>query len=116
MGRTVNPLATPSKVRILALPPLAHIAQQVEHFVGNEEVSSSSLLVGTIFFGGVAQLVRAHGSYPWRHWFKSSHRYHLYYSASRMGRVVMFVSFARMRTLKEGKHGKGKVRARQGSC
>ncbi len=25
--------------------------------------------------GGVAQLVRAHGSYPWRHWFKSSHRY-----------------------------------------
>lgn len=27
-------------------------------------------------FGGVAQLVRAHGSYPWCHWFESSHRYH----------------------------------------
>ena len=26
--------------------------------------------------GGVAQVVRAHGSYPWRHWFESSHRYH----------------------------------------
>ena len=78
MGRTVNPLATPSKVRILALPPLAHIAQQVEHFVGNEEVSSSSLLVGTIFFGGIAQLVRAHGSYPWRHWFESSYRYQIF--------------------------------------
>ena len=49
MGRAVNPLAQPSKVRILALPPFAHIAQPVEHFVGNEEVSSSSLLVGTSF-------------------------------------------------------------------
>ena len=25
--------------------------------------------------GGVAQLVRAHGSYPWRHWFDPSLRY-----------------------------------------
>jgi elongation factor Tu len=27
--------------------------------------------------GGVAQLVRAHGSYPWRHWFESNRRYHI---------------------------------------
>ena len=27
-------------------------------------------------FGGVAQLVRAHGSYPWCRWFKSTRRYH----------------------------------------
>ena len=52
----------------------ACIAQSVEHFVGNEEVTSSSLVAGSIY-GGVAQLVRAHGSYPWRHWFESSHRY-----------------------------------------
>gem|GEM_PF-3822826 len=26
-------------------------------------------------FGGIAQLARAHGSYPWCHWFKSSCRY-----------------------------------------
>ena len=94
---------------------IACVAQSVERILGKDEVSGSNPLTGSIF-GGVAQLVRAHGSYPWRHWFKSSHRYHSYYSASRMGRVVMFVSFARMRTLKEGKHGKGKVRARQGSC
>ncbi len=77
MGRTVNPLATPSKVRILALPPLAHIAQSVEHFVGNEEVTGSSPVVGSIY-GGIAQLARAHGSYPWRHWFESSYRYQIF--------------------------------------
>ena len=49
MGRAVNPLAQPSKVRILALPPVfAHIAQSVEHFVGNEEVTGSSPVVGSI--------------------------------------------------------------------
>jgi hypothetical protein len=30
-------------------------------------------------FGGVAQLVRAHGSYPWCHWFKSSHRHQSFF-------------------------------------
>ena len=112
----------------------ACVAQSVEHFVGNEEVTGSSPVAGSILLsrdiaseasralclvirvqrvrrrgnpkghrgsslravtedgnfeideaygpyeslinGGVAQLVRAHGSYPWRHWFKSSHRYH----------------------------------------
>ena len=39
--------------------------------------------------GGVAQLVRAHGSYPWRHWFESSHRYHYFswLNASRIGLI-----------------------------
>ena len=27
-------------------------------------------------YGGIAQLARALGSYPWCHWFKSSCRYH----------------------------------------
>ena len=57
----------------------ARVAQSVEHFVGNEEVTGSSPVAGSITLdgnGGVAQLVRAHGSYPWRHWFESSHRYH----------------------------------------
>ena len=27
-------------------------------------------------YGGVAQMARAHGSYPWCHWFDSSRRYH----------------------------------------
>ena len=29
----------------------------------------------TIYYGGIAQLARAHGSYPWCRWFKSSSRY-----------------------------------------
>ncbi len=27
--------------------------------------------------GGIAQLARAHGSYPWCQWFKSTYRYHV---------------------------------------
>lgn len=52
----------------------ARLAQQVEHILGKDGVSSSILLAGSIFYrdavddghgrGGVAQLVRAHGSYP----------------------------------------------------
>ena len=70
---------------------LACVAQSVEHFLGKEEVVGSSPIAGSIFLlsGGVAQLVRAHGSYPWRHWFKSSHRYHFDYSASVSGRVII---------------------------
>ena len=30
-----------------------------------------------IKYGGIAQLARAHGSYPWCRWFKSSSRYFL---------------------------------------
>ena len=88
----------------------ARVAQSVEHFVGNEEVTGSSPVAGSIcsfscnglrlngkginrpqlsLHGGVAQLVRAHGSYPWRHWFESSHRYHYFgwLNASRIGLI-----------------------------
>lgn len=50
----------------------------VEHFLGKEEVVGSSPIAGSSFYGGVAQLVRAHGSYPWRHWFESSYRYQIF--------------------------------------
>ena len=33
----------------------------------------SSILI--YIYGGIAQLARAHGSYPWCRWFKSSSRY-----------------------------------------
>ena len=70
----------------------ARVAQSVEHLVGNEEVTGSSPVAGSSQLsaahrkmrwwfcesGGVAQLVRAHGSYPWRHWFESSHRYQFF--------------------------------------
>ena len=43
----------------------ARVAQSVEHFVGNEEVTGSNPVAGSIRLNaGVAQLVRAHGSYP----------------------------------------------------
>ncbi len=42
----------------------------------NPEVVGSNPAPATNF-GGVAQLVRAHGSYPCCHWFKSSRRYHV---------------------------------------
>ena len=32
--------------------------------------------------GGIAQLARAHGSYPWCRWFKSSSRYSLWRDSS----------------------------------
>ena len=71
----------------------ARVAQSVEHIVGNDEVTGSSPVAGSSRnsqprclrrrwqgdeSGGVAQLVRAHGSYPWRHWFESSHRYQFF--------------------------------------
>ncbi len=46
-------------------PTTARVAQSVEHFVGNEEVTGSNPVAGSIRLNaGVAQLVRAHGSYP----------------------------------------------------
>ena len=60
----------------------ARVAQSAEHFVGNEEVTGSSPVAGSMCaitsYGGIAQLARAHGSYPWRHWFESSYRYQLF--------------------------------------
>ena len=50
------------------------LAQLGEHLPYKQRVTGSSP-VGPIFFGGVAQLARAHGSYPWCRGFKSPLRY-----------------------------------------
>ena len=52
-GQTVNLLATPSKVRILACPhncSFADVAQLVEHLHGKEVVSGSNPLIGSKAF------------------------------------------------------------------
>ena len=53
------------------------LAQLGEHLPYKQRVTGSSP-VGPIDlseYGGIAQLARAHGSYPWCRWFKSSSRY-----------------------------------------
>ena len=56
------------------------LAQLGEHLPYKQRVTGSSP-VGPMYFnyiivyGGIAQLARAHGSYPWCRWFKSSFRY-----------------------------------------
>ena len=55
------------------------LAQLGEHLPYKQRVTGSSP-VGPIFiqyqtYGGIAQLARAHGSYPWCHGFKSLFRY-----------------------------------------
>lgn len=42
--------------------------------------------------GGVAQLVRAHGSYPCCHWFDSSRRYHVKINPPRNGGIFIYFS------------------------
>ena len=49
----------------------------------NPKVTGSNPVPATNFFGGVAQLVRARGSYPRCHWFDSSHRHQPRTSISR---------------------------------
>ena len=54
------------------------LAQLGEHLPYKQRVTGSSP-VGPIDlseYGGIAQLARAHGSYPWCRWFKSSFRYY----------------------------------------
>ena len=58
------------------------IAQLGEHLPYKQGVIGSSPIgpittedVVIIEYGGIAQLARAHGSYPWCRWFKSSSRY-----------------------------------------
>jgi hypothetical protein len=46
-GRTVNPLAQPSQVRVLPGPPDAHVAQSVEHTLGKGVAIGSSPIVGS---------------------------------------------------------------------
>ena len=61
------------------------LAQLGEHLPYKQRVTGSSP-VGPIsfshFYGGIAQLARAHGSYPWCRWFKSSSRYLFLYKSS----------------------------------
>ena len=55
------------------------LAQLGEHLPYKQRVTGSSP-VGPIDlseYGGIAQLARAHGSYPWCRWFKSSSRYYM---------------------------------------
>ena len=54
------------------------IAQLGEHLPYKQRVIGSSPIGPTSLkseYGGIAQLARAHGSYPWCRWFKSSSRY-----------------------------------------
>ena len=55
------------------------IAQLGEHLPYKQRVIGSSpigpILIKIFLYGGIAQLARAHGSYPWCRWFKSSSRY-----------------------------------------
>ena len=58
------------------------IAQLGEHLPYKQRVIGSSPIgpinnnnCCLIEYGGIAQLARAHGSYPWCRWFKSSSRY-----------------------------------------
>ena len=56
------------------------IAQLGEHLPYKQRVIGSSpigpILIKIFLYGGIAQLARAHGSYPWCRWFKSSSRYY----------------------------------------
>ena len=59
----------PYKQRVTGSSPVGPTLQQ-------EAVAEMSLHIPEITeYGGIAQLARAHGSYPWCRWFKSSSRY-----------------------------------------
>ena len=62
------------------------LAQLGEHLPYKQRVIGSSP-IGPIY-GGIAQLARAHGSYPWCRWFKSSFRY---FKAWREGLQASFI-------------------------
>ena len=51
----------------------ADMAQLAEQLICNQQVIGSSPIIG--FHGPLAQLARAHGSYPWCHEFESLFRY-----------------------------------------
>ena len=55
----------------------AHVAQEVERVLGKDKVTGSNPVVSSR--GGVAQLARAHGSYPWSPGFESLRRHHCFY-------------------------------------
>ncbi len=53
----------------------ADVAQSVERILGKDKVTSSILVISSIY-GGIAQLARANGSYPLCPEFKSLCRHH----------------------------------------
>ena len=57
------------------------LAQLGEHLPYKQRVIGSSP-IGPIYFGEIAQLARAHGSYPWCRGFKSPSRYYVKYSGN----------------------------------
>ena len=56
----------------------ADVAQSAERILGKDKVTSSILVISSIYIGGIAQLARACGSYPQCPEFKSLCRHHLY--------------------------------------
>ena len=56
------------------------IAQLGEHLPYKQGVTGSSPVGPISHDGGIAQLARAHGSYPWCREFESPRRYQKYYS------------------------------------
>ena len=63
----------------------ADVAQSVERILGKDKVTSSILVISSIFFGGVAQLARACGSYPQCPGFESLRRHHIFAAESGLG-------------------------------
>ena len=61
--------------------PCGVLAQLGEHLPYKQRVIGSSPIGPILFllYGGIAQLARAHGSYPWCREFKSPFRYLLSY-------------------------------------
>src|SRR5579875_2958417 len=77
--RTENPRvggSIPSRATIPVLP-VSIEASSFNKGLLPFRCSNVTSMVGNaqLFYGGVAQLVRAHGSYPWCRWFESTRRY-----------------------------------------
>ncbi len=65
--------------------------------------------------GGIAQLARAHGSYPWCRWFESNFRYERYGES-----YISFFLYHRIQKRSERMHrvypSEARVRKRRGNC
>ena len=55
----------------------ADVAQSAERILGKDKVTSSILVISSIYIGGIAQLARACGSYPQCPEFKSLCRHQM---------------------------------------
>ena len=121
------------------------VEQLVARRAHNPEVAGSNPAPATIFFntecgthgarhirrpitisgGGVAQMVRAHGSYPCCHWFESSRRYHSimvpagYVLAVQLNKLLLGAPLAQMveqLTLNPAGRGEDRIPARSMFC